>query len=54
LAPGQGLILNTTVTIGYDVPWRQVHHLLISAAYATPGIQSQPQPFVHQTSLNDY
>lgn len=54
LVPNQGLILNTTVTIGYDVPWRQVHQLLISAACATPRIQSQPQPFVLQTSLDDY
>jgi small-conductance mechanosensitive channel len=50
----QGLILNTTVTIGYDVPWRQVHKLLIDAALATPGILKEPQPFVLQTSLDDY
>ena len=27
-----GLIIHSTVTIGYDVPWRQVHQLLINAA----------------------
>ncbi|MGC8761108.1 MAG: mechanosensitive ion channel family protein [Bryobacteraceae bacterium] len=48
------LILNTSVTIGYDVPWRQVHELLIRAAVATPGILAEPQPFVLQTSLNDF
>ena len=49
-----GLILNTTVTIGYDVPWRKVHDLLIHAALATRDILSDPKPFVLQTSLDDY
>jgi small-conductance mechanosensitive channel len=48
-----GLILHTTVTIGYDAPWRTVHQLLISAAKSTPGILDQPEPFVLQTSLDD-
>ena len=49
-----GLILNTSVTIGYDVPWRQVHILLVEAARATEYILEEPAPFVYQTSLNDY
>lgn len=49
-----GLILHTTVTIGYDAPWRQVHELLISAALATENILEQPKPFVLQTSLDDF
>jgi small-conductance mechanosensitive channel len=53
-ASDKGLILNTTVTIGYDVSWRKVHQLLIDAALATPGIQKLPKPFVLQTSLDDY
>ena len=53
-AAEQGVILNTTVTIGYDVPWRQVHDLMTSAALATPGILKEPKPFVLQTSLDDY
>ena len=32
-----GLIIHSEVTIGYDVPWRQVHQLLIEAALNTPG-----------------
>ena len=32
---GYGLILHTTVTIGYDAPWETVHALLIAAAKAT-------------------
>ena len=50
----EGLILNTTVTIGYDVPWRKVHDLLIHAAGACRDILSDPKPFVLQTSLDDY
>ena len=50
----EGLILNTTVTIGYDVPWRKVHDLLIQAALATCDILSDQKPFVLQTSLDDY
>lgn len=53
-ASGQGLILNSTVTIGYDVSWRRVHELLINAALKTENILAEPKPFVLQTSLDDY
>lgn len=53
-AQDHGLILHTTVTIGYDAPWRRVRELLIQAALETPGILPQPAPFVHHTSLNDF
>ncbi len=53
-AKTDGLILHTTVTIGYDAPWKQVHDLLIAAAKATPGILAKPEPFVLQTSLDDF
>jgi small-conductance mechanosensitive channel len=49
-----GLIIKSTVTIGYDVPWRQVHQLLIDAAQQTDHIKSTPTPFVLQTSLDDF
>ena len=49
-----GLILHTTVTIGYDVPWREVRALLIDSALKTPKIKAEPAPFVLQTSLDDY
>jgi len=49
-----GLILHTTVTIGYNAPWRQVHELLISAAKSTTDISSDNEPFVLQTSLDDF
>ena len=50
----QGLILHTSVTIGYDAPWRKVHELLIAAARATTHILAKPEPFVLQTNLNDF
>lgn len=49
-----GLILHTTVTIGYDVPWRTVHELLTRAALACDRILREPRPFVLQTALNDF
>ena len=53
-AEERGLILNTTVTIGYDVPWRLMHEALIKAALATADILPEPKPFVLQTSLDDF
>lgn len=53
-ASHSGLIINTTVTIGYDVPWRQVHQLLIDATLETTMIEQEPKPYVYQTSLDDY
>ena len=51
---GDGVILHTSVTIGYDVPWKQVRDLLVEAAKATKNILDKPEPFVLQTSLNDF
>jgi small-conductance mechanosensitive channel len=51
---GEGLILHTSVTIGYDAPWETVHTLLIAAAKATADILPAPPPFVLQTALNDF
>jgi small-conductance mechanosensitive channel len=45
--------LATTVTIGYDVPWRQVHALLLAAAASVEGVAAEPAAYVLQTSLND-
>jgi small-conductance mechanosensitive channel len=42
------------VTIGYDVPWREVHQALIHAAKKTEFILKNPEPFVHQTRLDDF
>ncbi|MGK7938712.1 MAG: mechanosensitive ion channel family protein [Crocosphaera sp.] len=48
------LILHTTITLGYDVPWRKVHQVLIAAAQSTNYILKTPIPFVLQTGLNDF
>lgn len=54
LAASRGLVLHTTVTIGYDAPWRRVHELLIESAMRTRNILAEPSPFVLQTDLNDF
>ncbi|NJN03420.1 MAG: mechanosensitive ion channel family protein [Leptolyngbyaceae cyanobacterium RM2_2_4] len=48
------LVLHTTITLGYDVPWRKVHEVLTQAALATAQILEEPAPFVLQTSLDDF
>lgn len=54
LAKQEGLILHTTVGIGYETPWRQVEAMLIEAAGRTPGLLKQPSPFVRHNSLGDF
>ena len=54
LAAERGLVAHTSVTIGYDAPWRKVHELLIAAALRTEGVLENPPPFVLQTALNDF
>lgn len=51
---GSGYVLDTTVTIGYDTPWRQVEAMLLEAALRTDGIAAEPAPKVFQTSLSDF
>lgn len=53
-APEKGLIIHTTVTIGYDIPWKEMHEALLEAAKRTELILPEPQPFVLQTSLDDF
>jgi small-conductance mechanosensitive channel len=50
----QPVALAATVTIGYDVNWREVHALLLTAARSVAGISPSPEPFVLQTALNDF
>ncbi len=49
-----GIVLGTSITIGYDTPWRQVEGLLLLAAERTPGLKKEPAPWVLQRSLTDY
>ena len=53
LHASEGVFVSTSVTIGYGVPWRQVHALLLLAAERTTGIRREPTPKVRQTGLRD-
>ena len=50
----EGVFTPTSVTIGYDTPWRQVHELLLQAAERTTGLRRDPKPVVLQTGLEDF
>jgi small-conductance mechanosensitive channel len=50
----EGVVLPTSLTIGYDTPWRQVEALLLRAAERTPGLRRDPPPRVMQTALHDH
>lgn len=54
MARKEGYILHTTITIGYDEPWRKIHDLMIDSAIATEDIDTKRKPFVLQTSLDDW
>ncbi len=41
---GRGYVVDTTVTIGYDTPWRQVEAMLIEAARAPPAFWAIRRP----------
>ncbi len=47
-------MIHTTVTIGYSTPWRQVHAMLMEGAARSPGVASDPAPYVVQTALSDF
>lgn len=49
-----GALISTAVTIGYDVPWRQVHALLKLAASRCTKLRQDPQPMVLQKGLSDF
>lgn len=51
---GNGLIIHTTVTIGYDVPWKKIHAALLEAADRTKFLLKDPKPHVLQTGLEDF
>jgi small-conductance mechanosensitive channel len=51
MARNRGLILHTTVGVGYETPWRQVEAMLLEAAARTPGLLPDHPPFVLQLAL---
>ena len=52
-ADTEGVFVPTEITIGYDVPWRQVEALLLLAAARTPSVRRDPRPLVRQAALED-
>ena len=54
LSKDTGVYISTAITIGYDTPWQQVHHLLLTAASKTEGLRKTPAPEVRQTALSDF
>ncbi len=46
------IILKTTITLGYDVPWKLIYDTLIAAA--TDYVLKEPPPHIWQTSLDDF
>jgi len=54
MSVNEGLIIHSTLTLGYDIPWTTIHELLIGAALATEGVIKEKSPFVLQTSLDDW
>jgi small-conductance mechanosensitive channel len=53
-AQTEGVSVPVTITIGYDVPWRQIHAMLLLAAERTPGVKRSPAPLVRQWDFRDF
>ncbi|WP_271951948.1 mechanosensitive ion channel family protein [Ruegeria faecimaris] len=51
---GRGLLVHTTVGIGYEEPPKKITAMLIEAAHRTQGLKKNPEPFVLWTQLADY
>ncbi len=54
LARAGGVIVHTSVGIGYETPWRQVEAMLLEATDRTQGLLQDPKPFVLQRGLGDF
>ncbi len=54
ISKDRGLIIHTTVGIGYETPWRQVEAMLLEAAARTAGLKRDPAPFVLQKVLGSF
>jgi len=50
----QGILLHTSVGIGYEEPQRKIEKMLLEAARRTDGFKTQPEPFVLKQALADY
>ncbi|MEM8642730.1 MAG: mechanosensitive ion channel family protein [Cyanobacteria bacterium P01_G01_bin.54] len=50
----QPVVLTTTITLGYDVPWELIYQTLTAAAQMVPQVLPEPAPEVWQTGLGDF
>ncbi len=51
---GRGILVHTTVGIGYEEPPKKIKAMLVEAAHRTQGLKKNPEPFVLWTQLADY
>jgi len=49
----RGVGISAAVTMGYDVPWRQVHAILMMAAEMTNGLSKEAPPYIIQTAFSN-
>lgn len=49
-----GLIIHSEISFGFEEPVDKINSLLIEAALSTPGVLSEPAPFVHELSFQDF
>ena len=50
----KGILLHTSVGIGYEEPQRKIEMMLLEAAKRTDGLKTNPPPFVLRQELADY
>ncbi|NGF54991.1 mechanosensitive ion channel family protein [Parapedobacter sp. SGR-10] len=48
------LIVYTHITMAYEIPWARVHELARQACDRVEFLEKQPEPFILQTSLDDF
>jgi len=48
------LIIYTHITMAYEIPWQRVHELAKEACNRVELLEKQPEPFILQTSLDDF
>ena len=48
------IAIATSVTLGYEVPWRTIHALMLQSARETTRASDLQEPYVLQTALNDF
>ena len=53
-AKKRGLILNISLTLGYEIPWQKIQELLLNSVEGVEGIDHSLKPFVLQKALSDF